>query len=135
MGWLPSASQEQTRVRRDLADGGDVAGPELQLVLLEEDGGLRVEVVAPDQLQLHVLHRLAGDGKLELSLNQRTGNPAHLAQDDVEELHVVVVGGLDLAHQPQLDLHLGLIGGPLAHQDQRLVVSRAANRDFGFTPF
>ena len=69
MGWLPSASQEQTRVRRDLADGGDVAGPELQLVLLEEDGGLRVEVVAPDQLQLHVLHRLAGDGKLQLSLN------------------------------------------------------------------
>ena len=120
------------RAARDLADGGDVAGPELQLVLLEQDGGLGgVEVVAPDQLQLHVLHRLGGKTvKLNFrkKLRERVGTmhcqwkPAHLAQDDVEELHVVVVGGLHLAHQPDLDLHLGAVGLARAPQHHRLVV-------------
>ena len=60
MGWLPTARVVPNKAEQvyDLADGGDVAGPELELVLLEQDGGLGVEVVAPDQLQLHVLHRL-----------------------------------------------------------------------------
>ena len=59
-----------------LPDGRDVAGPQLQLVLLQDDGGLGVVVVTADELQLHLLH----------------GLPQH----DVEELHVVKVGGLHL---------------------------------------
>ena len=41
-----------------LPDGGNIARPQLQLVLLQDNCSLWVIVVAPDQLQLHVLHSL-----------------------------------------------------------------------------
>ena len=74
-----------------LLDGGHVAGPHLQLELLELPGRPGVEVVPPDQLEVQPFH--------------------DAPQDDVEELHVVVVGGQHLLHQPHGDRHRAIPQG------------------------
>ena len=72
-----------------LADAGHTAGLQLQLVLVEVDGGLGIVVVPLDQLQLKLLHGTS--------------------QHDVEELDVAVVSGLDLPHQLDVDGVLRLV--------------------------
>ena len=61
-----------------LTDARHVAGPHLQVVLVNHDGRVRVIIVSPQFLQVQGLH--------------------HATHDDVVDLEIVVVSGLHLSH-------------------------------------
>merc|ERR1719317_1596795 len=75
---------------------------QIQLMLLQQDGCLRIVVVPPDELQLHLLHCLP--------------------QDDVEELHVVIVCWLHFCNKFDDDLDHSAVTLPLAGQNNGLII-------------